>query len=181
MPRRHRDLTAGRFHVHAHAVWAASGLFRDDIDRATFIREVARATARVEWTCIAYCAMTTHYHFLVDVADGVLPRAMHAINFRYASMFNGRHGMRGHVFGARYDAHRILDDDHLLTVYAYIAANPVKAGMSARADEWPWSSHAGTIGRAKLSSFVDPRAVVDCFDGEHEIAVERLRHFVDKA
>jgi REP element-mobilizing transposase RayT len=181
VPRRKRDTEAGRFHVHAHSVWAAPALFRDDVDRAAFLRELARATARVGWRCVAYCAMTTHYHLLLEVESGVLPEGMHAINFRYAAMFNGRHGMKGHVFGARYDAHRIRDERHLLTAYAYIAANPVKAGMCARADEWPWSSHPGSIGRATPSSFVDSSPVIGCFAGEPEVAAEQLRRFVDPA
>jgi hypothetical protein len=44
MPRRKRDLTAGTFHIYTHSVWAASALFRDDADRMTFVRSLARAT-----------------------------------------------------------------------------------------------------------------------------------------
>ena len=55
MPRRHRDTAAGTFHVYTHCVWASKSLFRDDIDRLAFKRELARATAKSGWTCIGYC------------------------------------------------------------------------------------------------------------------------------
>ena len=179
MPRRKRDKTAGRFHIHAHCVWAASRLFRDDVDRSVFVRELARITARVQWTCIAYCLLDTHYHLLVDVDDGAMPAGMQLLNFRYALMFNGRHRMKGHVFGARYDAHRIGDETHLLNVFKYIAVNPVEAGLRRRAEEWPWSSYPSAIGVAEPSSFVDPSAVIECFGDSDEIARARLKRFVD--
>jgi putative transposase len=36
----------------------------------------------------------------------------------------------------------IEDDDHLLTVFRYIEANPVRAKMVERASEYRWSSYA---------------------------------------
>jgi REP-associated tyrosine transposase len=179
MPRRKRDLTAGTFHIYTHSVWAASALFRDDADRMTFVRELARATARVGWTCMAYCLLTTHYHLLVEVEAGVLSDGMHALNFRYASYFNNRHRMKGHVFAARYESRRIQDEEHLLTVFRYIARNPVEAGLCRSAADWRWSSYPETIGCVEPSSFVDATAVLECFGGTDEFAVERLRRFVE--
>ncbi len=46
-----------------------------------------------------------------------------------------------HVWQGRYKSFIIQDDDHLLTVSRYIEANPVRAGLAAAADQWPWSSH----------------------------------------
>src|SRR5581483_6380095 len=79
VPRKHRDVSAGLFHVYTHCVWAAPALYRDDADRLTFLRELASATAKFEWTCVAYCLMRTHYHLILAVLDGVLPRGMHAL------------------------------------------------------------------------------------------------------
>jgi putative transposase len=33
-----------------------------------------------------------------------------------------------------------MDGDHLLAAFRYIALNPVKAGLTAEASDWPWSS-----------------------------------------
>jgi putative transposase len=110
-------MAAGIFHVYTHSVWASPSLFHDEIDYTTFLRELARTTARTEWDCIAFCAIDTHYHLIVEVDDGVLPKGMHALNFRYAMQFNGRHAMKGHVMGARYDAVRIDDEDHLVAAF----------------------------------------------------------------
>jgi putative transposase len=182
MPRRHRDTADGIFHVYTHCVWASKSLFRDDIDRLAFKRELARTTAKSGWTCIGYCLMRSHYHLLVEVDAGVLPRAMHALNFRYACQFNVRHAMKGHVFGARYDSPRIRNEDELLRAYRYVMRNPVEAGLCAAPEDWAWSSYPGTIGLADPDEFVDPAAVLEAIGGETlDDARERLRRIVTEA
>ena len=118
---------AGTFHVYSHSVWAAE-LFRDDRDRMVFLRELARAGNKASWVCLGFCLMGSHYHLLLDVHDDALPVGMHSLNFRHAVGFNIRHRMKGHVLGARYDAVRIRDDEHLLTVIRYVERNPVRVG-----------------------------------------------------
>jgi REP element-mobilizing transposase RayT len=173
-------MSAGIFHVYTHCVWASEWLFRDDVDRMAFKRELARTTAKSGWTCIGYCLMRTHYHLVVEVETGVLPSAMHALNFRYACQYNVRNGMRGHVFGARYDSPRIRDSEHLLRVYRYVMRNPVEAGLCARPEEWPWSSYAATVGLGQADAFVNASAVLELMDADVvEVAQERLRTYVD--
>lgn len=177
MSRPRRDLAAGLFHVYAHSVWAAE-LYRDDRDRMSFLRELARAGAKARWTCLGYCLLETHYHLIVDVDDGALPVGMHSLNFRHAVGFNVRHRMKGHVLGARYDAVRVGDDAQLLTAYRYLAMNPVEAGLCTAPEDWPWSSYAAAIDRAAPQPFVDPSRILGCFDGPPETARARLEAFV---
>jgi putative transposase len=177
MPRRCRDKAAGLFHVYTHSVWAAE-LYRDDRDRGAFLRELDLAGAKAQWTCIGFCVLTTHYHLIVDVDDDALPIGMHSLNFRHAVEFNRRHGMKGHVLGARYDSVRIEDEAHLLDAYRYVMRNPVEAGSAATAEAWRWSSFAAAVGDVEPIEFVDPSIVLSCFDGPREIAAARLRAFV---
>lgn len=163
MPPKPRDLRAGIFHVYTHCVWVAPKLYRDDIDRAEFLRRLA-GVARPGWTCLQYVLMGSHYHLMVQVEDGVLPRAMHWINLAYARHHNRRYALRGHVQYWRYGSRRIEDDTDLVRTYAYVANNPVEAGLCASPADWTWSSYAGTIGVGELASFVDPSRVLACFD-----------------
>jgi REP element-mobilizing transposase RayT len=181
VPRKHRDTGAGLFHVYTHCVWAAPALYRDDADRLTFLRELAAATAKFGWTCVAYCVMTTHYHLILGVADDVLPKGMHAVNFRYACYFNRRHASLGHVQAARYGSRRIDGDADLLSTFRYVARNPVEAGLCATPAEWPWSSYAGTVGVAKPQPFVDASVVIRCFGDDREAAIRALRAVVEEA
>jgi putative transposase len=180
MPRPPRDTRAGIFHVFTHCVWAAPALFRDDLARAIFLRELARVTRAFDWTCVGFCLMRTHYHLMLEVPDNALPVGMQSLNFRYAIEFNQRHGMRGHVQFARYGAVRMTSDSHLLTAYRYIARNPVEAGLSGTCEDWPWSSYAACIGLAEPHSFVDPTRVLQSLDPVRELAAAQLRAFVEE-
>jgi len=155
MSRLRRDTSAGLFHVATHCVWVAPDLYRDSHDRLEFLRHLGRVTAKFEWTCVAYCLMSSHYHLIVEVDDGVLPRAMHSLNLAYARHHNRRYALRGHVQFARYGSWRIDDDCDLLARFRYVVRNPVRAGLCASPADWPWSSYAGTVGLASGASFVD--------------------------
>jgi REP element-mobilizing transposase RayT len=181
MPRPKRDTAAGIFHVYTHCVWVAPALFRDTTDRLSFLRRLATTSAWVEWRCIAYCLMQTHYHLIVAVEDGVLPVAMQRLNYSYAVDYNQRYGLRGHVQFARYGSRRIKDDDDLLGVFEYVATNPVEAGLCRSPCDWPWSSYPAAVGLADPASFVDPRPVLSCFGDELDFAIASLREFVEKS
>ncbi len=130
---------------------------------------------------MAYCLMTSHYHLIVEVTDGALPAAMHGLNLPYARNFNRRYGLRGHLQFAPYGARRIVDDDDLVRRFAYVANNPVEAGLCESPAAWPWSSYAGTVGLAPLASFVDPARILRCFDWLDGEPAAALRRRVEKS
>jgi REP element-mobilizing transposase RayT len=168
------------FHVYAHCVWAAAAHYRDDIDRLDFLRRLARVTRQMEWRCMGFCLMRTHYHLILEVADGVLPVAMQSLNHGYARDFNRRHGLRGHVQSGRYGSRRIVDTKDLVDTYAYAMNNPVEAGLCATASLWRWSSFQGTLGMRERDSFVDDGRLVACFRRELDPIVA-LRRAVERS
>lgn len=180
MPRKPRDSTAGFFHVTCHSVWTGQ-LFRDDLDRLAFLRELAVAVRQYAWTCLSYCLMTTHFHLILEVGDGSLPEGMQQINTRYACGYNQRHRLRGHVFGGRYDGKRIRDDSQLVTTFAYDSNNPVHAGACDSPAAWNWSSYRGTVGLGELATFVNPEKILRFFGGSRDVAIARLRAFVEES
>jgi REP-associated tyrosine transposase len=166
------------FHVYTHCVWEGRGYVRDDLDRQMFLRELARATSKFEWTCVGFCLLGSHYHLLLGVPDGALSRGMQSLNWRYAVQFNARHGLRGHLQFDRFGSRRISDDPDLVSAYRYVMRNPVDAGLAPGVEAWPWSSHAGTIGLIEPHSFVDASLVLGFFGGSREASMSRLRAFV---
>jgi putative transposase len=176
MPPRLRDKAAGTFHVYTRCVYPAPALYRDDVDRLEFLRFLARTTAGWNWTCIAFCLMTTHYHLIVEVDDGVLPRAMHSLNLAYARAFNSRHGLKGHVQFRPYGAKRVGPDGDLMTRFRYVVRNPVRASLCASAEDWIWSSFRGTLELSEPHGFVDDRRITGLFSDLLE-----LRAFVNES
>lgn len=101
---------------------------------------MAAAAARAGAEIWAYCLMPNHVHLIVTPADGDGLRATFAdAHRRYTSMINARFGWSGHLFQGRFGA-VAMDEAHLVTAARYIALNPVKAGLTRRVEEWPWSS-----------------------------------------
>jgi len=173
MPRKLRGPTEGIYHVCARAA-QGERLFRDEHDFLRFEIELERVLSP-ECTCIAACTLHTHYHLILDTEDGALPRAMHALNFRYASAYNARYSRRGHIFGDRYTSVPVESEEQLMTVYRYVMRNPVAAGVCAEPIDWPWSSYRCALGLRGRFSFADASPVLACFDG----SIGQLRRFVE--
>jgi putative transposase len=143
VPRTH--LPDGFFHVTARGVGRAA-IFRDDLDYADFRNHLLRVAGRYRWTIHAYCLMPNHYHLLIETQEANLSAGMHAVNARYARMFNAAHERVGHVFQQRFHAQAIVGDEHLLEAMRYIALNPVRAGFAKTPGAWRWSSHRAMAG-----------------------------------
>jgi REP element-mobilizing transposase RayT len=104
-------------------------LYGDEDDRWTFLTIAHSVLDRYRFICIAYCLMTTHYHFLIRTTnDAWVAEAMKRLNWLYASTKNARYGQKGHVFGARYGSTLVETDAHLKDACRYVALNPVRAG-----------------------------------------------------
>ena len=159
MPSRPRDRSPGIHHVWVNATgnWP---YFADQIDRITWIRLLTRVLDRFDWRCVAFCQMTTHFHLLVEVPDVSLALGMEYLNREYSKFFNRRHSRYGHFVRKRYGSRRVDGARDLLGTYAYVVLNPVRERMCRRAQDWPWSSYASTLGASDASSFVDAGIVL---------------------
>jgi putative transposase len=173
MPRKPRQQGEGVYHVAARAP-EGQRLFRDEHDFSRFESEVERILSP-DCTCVAACALHTHYHLLLQVEDGVLASAVHLLNSRYAGVYKARYGKRGHAFSERYMSVPVESDEHLMTVFRYVMRNPVEAGLCTEPSEWPWSSYRSAIGLEGRFGFADPSSVIACFGG----SVRQMREFVE--
>ena len=51
-----------------------------------------------------------------------------------------------------------MDETHTLAAMRYVEMNPVRAGLCKQADEWPWSSARGNLGK-KNDEIIDESVV----------------------
>jgi putative transposase len=86
--------------------------------------------------------MGNHYHLVVRARRVDLSNGMRRLNGVYAQGFNRRYDRRGHLFGDRFASWVIGSEEHLSAAIAYVLFNPVRAGLCARAADWPWSGAA---------------------------------------
>jgi putative transposase len=178
MPRAPRPTAAGVYHLATRST-TPDRLFADGVDRLALVSQIERVSLDTDWSCLAACLMGTHYHLIVEAAEGVVGGAMKRINWAYAVRHNTRHGRRGHRVGSKYLCVPVLSDEQLLTCYRYLMHNPVEAGLCARPETWPWSSYASTVGLSSGFRFVDASRVLSLFHEDTAVAIERLRGFVE--
>ncbi len=94
---------------------------------------------------IAWCLMPNHVHLLAipETADGL--RAMLSeTHRRYTAHINARNKWTGHLWQGRFGS-VVMDEAHLAHAVRYVCLNPVRAGLVARPEDWPWSSVAAHL------------------------------------
>lgn len=128
----------GIYHVTSRGV-ARSLIAYDDADRRQFLLLLAREVRRQDWDVHTFCLMPNHYPVIVRTSLERLSRGLHRLNGELATSFNDRYNRWGHLFGDRFAAFVIRDEDHLRTACEYVLNNPVRAGLCECAEDWPWS------------------------------------------
>ena len=149
MARLARVVAIGFPHHVTHRGNRRADIFLSDDDRRLYLRhlgEYARSAALEVW---AYCLMTNHVHLIVvPRREDSLAKGVGLAHRRYATALNRREGWSGHLWANRFFS-TPLDDAHQWAAIRYVECNPVRAGMSARAEDHPWSSApAHALGRA---------------------------------
>src|SRR5262245_8862899 len=111
----------------------------------------------VKYHLLAYCIMPNHVHVLLqpaepvprpeeyepdEAADGGSPLSgvMHSLKSYTAHQANKLLGRSGQFWQHESDDHWVRDEDELARIVAYIAANPVKAGLVKHPHEWYFCS-----------------------------------------
>ena len=174
---RPRDTAPGLRHVVVGAA-VPERYFRDDVDHLAWTRRLAAVLARHEWICVAVCELPTHVHLVVDVPDESLPAGMHRLSGEYGKDFNARHGRVGALVRERYWARRLETDADLLAAYAYVARNPVEAGLVEEPEDWWWSSYATAVGLADTFPFADATVLLATLGSSPALAIPALRERV---
>ncbi|HAJ46681.1 MAG TPA: transposase [Alphaproteobacteria bacterium] len=114
--------------------------FFDDGDYAAYkalLAEGCKAAGVEVW---AYCLMPNHVHLILVPGDeDGLRAAIAEAHRRYTRMINARKGWTGFLWQGRF-ASCPMDEAHTLAAARYAEQNPVRARLTLRAQDWPWSS-----------------------------------------
>lgn len=115
-------------------------VFFSDADYRTYLAWLHFDVTRYRAAVLAYCLMSNHVHLIIVPDERrSLGYALRHLHMRYAQRANGRHGWNGHLWQGRYFS-APLDESHLWAAIRYVELNPVRAGLVARAEDYPWSS-----------------------------------------
>ena len=146
MPRIARVLCPGLPHHVTQRGNRRGTVFFTDRDRKAYLRWLHEYTRKHAIEVLAYCLMTNHVHLVVvpSTRHG-LHRALRPLHTRYAQRVNRARDWKGHLWQGRYFA-SALDEAYCWAAIRYVERNPVRAGMIAKAEGYPWSSAAAHCG-----------------------------------
>ncbi|MGP8246344.1 MAG: transposase [Bryobacteraceae bacterium] len=126
-------------------------VFESDSDRLVYMDLLRQHCCVHSLALVGYCLMSNHVHLIVIPArPNSLPLALKHIHGRYAAYCNALHASSGHLWQGRYYSCP-LDQRHFWAALRYTELNPVRAGLAAEPEAYPWSSAAAHCGSADAS------------------------------
>jgi putative transposase len=118
-------------------------IFIDTRDYESMLDLLDEHARREKVALHSYVLMGNHFHLLATPPTlEAMPRMMQGVGRRYVRLFNQRHRRTGTLWEGRYRATPVQTERYLLACMAYIDLNPVRAGVVARPEDYPWSSYA---------------------------------------
>lgn len=146
MPRIARVVATGLAHHITQRGNRRADVFLDDEDRLSYLELLKRYSQRHGLEILAYCLMSNHVHLVAIPQEAYsLARTFAETHMRHARHINRKQEQTGHLWQGRFYS-CVLDEPHALAAARYVERNPVRAGLAAKAWDYPWSSARAHVG-----------------------------------
>lgn len=125
------------------------------------------AQNREEAQLHCFVLMSNHYHLLLTTPQMNLDRFMQAFNRQLSKFINLQSGVINHKFANRYKWTIVSDQNYLHNIYRYIYQNPVRANLSNKCVDYPYSSlqlSRSQIHKLKFKIHLDYRKYKNWFE-----------------
>jgi putative transposase len=137
-------------------------IFVDDIDRKYFVDLINDYKRLCAANVYHWVLMGNHYHMLVEVVYENLRGFAGGIQQAYAQYHHARHKGSGIFWQGRFKSKPVQIGSYGVHCGRYIERNPVRAGLTAVAWEYRWSSAAAYV-RATADGLTDQNPYVGAF------------------
>jgi len=117
-------------------------IFRKPEDFAAFVKVLSEGLSRYRVDLLCWCLMSNHWHLVLRPrTDAALSEFMRWVSVTHVRRHHVHYGQAsGHLYRGRFRSFPVANDSHFLTLCRYLEANPLRAGMVKRAEDWRWSS-----------------------------------------
>lgn len=180
MPRKARiDAPGALHHIICRGI-ERSKIFRDNVDRGSFIDRLGNVLTDTSTSCFAWALIPNHFHLLLRTGQHPIATVMRRLLTGYAVTFNHRHKRHGQLFQNRYKSILCQEDTYLLELIRYIHLNPLRAGLvrdMTSLDKYTYCGHAVLVGKKK-NEWQDVKYVYGCFDKSVNKARQQYKEFV---
>ena len=101
------------------------------------VQQFRQAQAEGLADSLTWVVMPDHFHWLIELKSSTLPELMLATKSRSAREINARLGRSGRLWQKGFHDRAIRREEDLLAVARYIIANPLRAGLVKRIQDYP--------------------------------------------
>jgi putative transposase len=152
--RKKRELVAGAFYHVTSRTNNKIRVFENNLGRKIMLITLQDAKDKFNFHLTNFCVMPTHIHLLIKPDTNTkLNIVIQWIKTVSAKRWNFIHGSIDHIWGERYYARAIKDNEEYMAIMEYIDQNPVVAGLAASPEEWKAS--AAFYKKHEIHSLVD--------------------------
>ncbi len=115
-------------------------VFGHDVEAEAIIAEFFKAAQDLEYKMLCYCLMPDHLHVIVSSGDSgvALSKFLNIFKGRTTAVFRKRFGISKLWQKSAYD-HVIRAGEDLKTIIQYVLNNPVRKGLAASPEDYPYS------------------------------------------
>jgi REP element-mobilizing transposase RayT len=138
MARRPRLDLSGFHHIVNRGV-ARNNVYKCNEDKEKFLAILCKACSVYRVNIHDYCLMDNHYHLLIETTSENLSLFMRQLNSNYAIYFNKKYKRSGHLWQGRYKSWYIINEEYFYMLFRYIEHNPLKAKMTQKIGEYPFT------------------------------------------
>jgi putative transposase len=152
--RKKREIVDGAFYHVTSRTNDKIRVFENNLGRKIMLITLQDAKDKFKFRLTNFCVMPTHIHLLIKPDTNTkLNIIIQWIKTISAKRWNFIHGSTDHLWGERYFARAIKDNEEYEAVMDYIDRNPVVAGLAALPEEWKAS--AAFYKKSGISALVD--------------------------
>ncbi len=127
----------GRIYLLTAVTYQRQPIFQDWRIGRLLVSELRKAQDEGEATSLAWVVMPDHFHWLVELHNGDLPRLMQATKSRSARAINKALGRHETLWQKGYFDRALRREEDLKATARYIVANPLRAGLVEHIGEYP--------------------------------------------
>lgn len=126
-------------------------IFFSQVDRYNMCFLLQEGIERYGHRIHAFCFMSNHVHLLIQVGEVPLSKIMQNLAFRFSQKVNQRYRRQGRLFQGRFRSILIKEEVYFTRLLRYMHMNPVRANITDRPENYPWSSHNVYLYRNAMS------------------------------
>lgn len=118
-------------------------IFDTEKDYLAFEKILLEAKEKHPMRILSFCVMPNHWHMILHPeTDESMPKFMRWITHTHTQRWHANHKSigYGHLYQGRYKSFLIEEENYFVQACRYIERNPLRAGLSKKAQDWRWGS-----------------------------------------